>query len=192
MLRVAEMALQLLLRPVGMTESFRRTPPVFESALIFLLIVLAVLAYVTGLLGAELHHAFFSSFVTVSGALLGIAGFVVVTFLLHVNALIFGGRGRYIALFAVLLILLCSLFVFVRLPLTALVSLIPLSPVVVKANAALNALLLVAFLLYALVAVRSLYGMPMGDALLAFCLLLLYAATIAASFKVGLRWFAAP
>lgn len=190
MLRLAECALQLLLRPFGMTESFRRRPPVVESAMLFALILLCAVGYLTGLLGAQLRHAFLGSFVTLTGALLAAAGVVVFAFLLHMNALILGGSGRFASLFAVLVILLCALFLFVRLPLHLAVSFVPLSAAMVTFNAAVNGFCVAAFLVYLTIAVRSLYAIPIGQAAVALSLIALYAATVAASFRLGLRWFA--
>lgn len=190
MLHLAECALQLILHPFGMTESFRRRPPVKESAALFALVLLCVFGYLTGLLGAELRHAFLGSFVTVTGAMVATAGVIVFSFLLHMNALILGGNGRFVTLFSVQVILLCALLVFFRLPLHLLVSLTPLTASVVSFNAVLNLILLTSFFAYLTIAVRSLYQLPFGQAAVAFALLPLYGATVAASFRFGLRWFA--
>lgn len=191
MFKVIELAAQLLLHPAAMSESFRRRAPAAEGALLLALILLAAVAYLTGLLGSGWRHALVGGVVTASGALLASAGFVVFVFLLHVNARIFGGDGRFVSLFSTLLILACALAVLVRLPLHLAVSLLPLTPAVVTANALVNALLLAAFIAYAIVAVRSVHAIPAGEASLALALIVLYAATMAAAFKVGLGWFAA-
>ena len=181
-----EMSFNLLLHPKNMATSFKRESPLKESFIFLFLLTIILAFYISGLSKFADPKLYLTSLITLIG--FAISLFSVFIFLIHLNARIFGGKIRFLKVFLSLFFLLCSLFLFFRVPLLLIFSLFEVNHTLTSFNMYINIFFFSIFFIYSLIIMENIYEMEIWKLFMSYTLLFMYFILFLATYKLSYNW----